>query len=271
MKNDQKTRRAGEPEITQGIHFARGVDELRRRLGKTPQEGIEGSGHETGAQAARDAGKRRRDPRERMPARRIEDHAPERDQQDMPRVARRMADDADADEHGRQQPARREVEQPLDECIDESRVLRDAEAQKSDQDQAEGWEIDEGLDHFAEKGHERLAGQLIFDLNRLLRLARSFRPGIFLAKGDRRQASRSHPGYNKSQQKQRRRIGQLVAEPLDRVERALGPGPSHGRLRFRLAVVFLGHRPSPRSTTGVSIAKGLPISGPRHGSRYVSK
>ena len=72
---------------------------------KPCEQRVEAGGQEVAAEAAGDAGERRRDARQRVAAGRVEDHAAERDHQHVARVGRRVADDRDQEQHRREQPA----------------------------------------------------------------------------------------------------------------------------------------------------------------------
>ena len=72
-----------------------------------------------------------------MPPGRVENDATQRNDQYVAGVDRRVADDADQDNHRRHQPLGRDAEQCAQAGIDESGVFGDADAEHRDQHDAD--------------------------------------------------------------------------------------------------------------------------------------
>ena len=97
--HDQERGSAGEKPVTKRIDQPGRVDDLGRGLREPGEQRVEARGNKIRAETAGDAGKRGRDPGQRMSPRRIKDHAPERDHQHVAGIGRGMAHDRDQDQH----------------------------------------------------------------------------------------------------------------------------------------------------------------------------
>jgi hypothetical protein len=142
-----------------------------------------------------------------------------------------VTEEPDQDEHWCEQALRRELQQRLQPGGDEAGALGHADAEHGHQHHAQRVKIGEGLDHAGQERGQRLPGQQIDDLER--RTAGSLRRNgarVDLAELDAGQSLRRQPGGEQAEHEQERRIGQLVAEPLDAVERAMPPAFGRQRL-----------------------------------------
>jgi hypothetical protein len=150
-----------------------------------------------------------------MSPRRVEDHAAERNHEDITRIRRGVADDRHQDEHRREQFRRGEAEHPFQRRIDEAGMLRHAHAEQRNEHNAERMEAGERRHHVREKRSDRRPRELILDLDRLAV------PRIDFAELHRREEPREDPDDEEQDEEERRGVGQLVADTLDRIQRAI--------------------------------------------------
>jgi hypothetical protein len=136
-----------------------------------------------------------------VPARRIKNHAAQRDYKDITSVDSRMTDDTDEHHHWGQQEPGRHVQERANGGGDETGMLGNADAQHGDQHGADGAEADEVCDHIGQKGRHAGPGQLVDDHDGLTR------PRIDHGERDIRQQPRQHPDDEQQSDKKHCRIG----------------------------------------------------------------
>ena len=159
--DDQERRDRREKVIIQRVDFDGRVQELRAGLGQALQQRIQRGRHEVGREAAGHARKRTRNTGERVTARGEKDDAAQRDDENVARVDRRVADDTDENHHRRQQFLRRDVEQCADARRDEARILGDADAEHGDEHGTDRAEGHERVHHAGEPRRECVTGQQV--------------------------------------------------------------------------------------------------------------
>ncbi len=98
----------------------------------------------------------------------IKNDATERNDKNVTRIDRRMADNANQDHHRCQQPFGGDTEQRPQAGIDESRVLCHTDTEHGDEHDAHGVKVREIRHHHREELGHRLPGEQVVDDQRLL-------------------------------------------------------------------------------------------------------
>ena len=199
--DDEDARSARKRPVAERVHLTRWVDDLRRGLGEALDQRIDSGRNEVRAEATRHTGKGAGDTGQRMPARGVEDDASERDDEDVPGVGSRVADDGDEEQHRREERLRRDTDEALEAGVDEAGVLRDADSEERDEDDSERAEPGEGRDHAGEESGECGPRELVLH---------GERPGAVLCR-DRELVPREQEGGDpdnaESEEEQHGRIG----------------------------------------------------------------
>ena len=116
-------------------------------------------------------------------------------------------------------------QQRLEGRVDESRSFGDPDAQERDENHAERMEVGERVHHVAQKLGERLRGELIVDHLLLWPVLR-----LHLERMAAEQR-RHDPRRDRPENEENRRVGELVADPLDAIERSIDPSLLGRRFR----------------------------------------
>jgi hypothetical protein len=227
--HDQEGGCRGEEPVRERVHESRRIHDLRGGLREPLQQRVDTRRNQVGAESARDAGKRGGNPRERVTACGVEDHATERDDEDVAGVRGGVAQARDEHEHWREEPPRRDVQHRLEAGAEEPDVFGHADAEERDEHHAERREVHEHRDHVREERGQGRARQLTLHLD-----------GLAVARIDFRerhvgQQRRHYPDQQQRPDEQQRGIGQLVAGDFDHREKAVERGPASFSHRSRLS------------------------------------
>jgi hypothetical protein len=95
----------------------------------------------------------------------MEDHCAERNHQHVTRIHRGVTDNADQDQHWRQQPPGGDRKHGAQGAIDEARRVGNADTEHCHQHHAERMEPDEGGHQVAEEGRQAFGRQQVDDRN----------------------------------------------------------------------------------------------------------
>ena len=212
---DQERRDGHEVVVRRGAHDVRRVDDARRFLRQAGEQRVDRAEHEIGAVAARYAGERGREAEHRMAAGRLEDQRCQRHQQHVADFARRIRHHAANTTTG-VSSARGELQhEHAHQRADQARDLGDADADHRHQHRAERREAREVGDEAGQDPVQPVDGQQAHRLDQLA--GGRVRHGEVELRGDARDTHDQHG----EQRKQRGRVGQRVADPLDHVEEAV--------------------------------------------------
>ena len=155
--NHEHARQAGEQPVAERIDDPLRVENLRGRLRETLQQRIDPRRYEVGAKSARDARESAGNSRQRMTSSGVEDHASQRNHQNISRVRRRVADNRHQQKHRRQQAFRRERDETLQAGIDEPGVFRNAYTKQRYENHSKRCEPGKGRHHVGEKRRQACA------------------------------------------------------------------------------------------------------------------
>jgi len=223
---DQQRRRGREIVIVQHIDLDIGIEQLRTLQRESLQQRVQRGGHEVGGESARNAGKSRSNPRQRVTPRSVENDAPDRDDKHVARIHGRVADDTDKNDHRGQQRLRGDIEKRAYGGRNESGMLGNADAEHRNQHNSDRTEGHESFDHRGHELHEVLACKLIDDDDAL---ARSRVKDI---KSDVGKEPGKYPDDAEQRDEQYRRIRQRVADALHGTQKTLGRVGRGGRFCF---------------------------------------
>ena len=144
-----------------------------------------------------------------MPSRRVEDHSTKWNHQDIAGISGAVTEDADEDQHRGEEHRGCDSQHRLDHRVNETRLLRHPDSEQGDQHHPQRVEAGEGFDHIDEELDQRRPGELVGDLLR-------FRPALFRQlELITTQEPGDHPGQKHGEDKENRRVRQLVPELLD--------------------------------------------------------
>ena len=253
--DNQQGRHSGEEIVVERVEDYSRVDKLGPGLGNPLQHGVNCRGDEIGREPAGDAGEGGGDARQGVAPRGEEDHPTQGYYQDISGIGGGMADNADQDDHGREQPARRDRQHGPQRAVNKAGVLRHPYAQHCHEHHPDGVEVGKSAHHIGKKRGHGLAGQLVDDL---YRLAGSRVCGAEMQVGKQ---PGERPGYQQQAHKQHGRIRQPVAGALDYCQGALRKRVAWFRLHGKFPIVIHARDCNPTLPCGKHPRVAAPVSG----------
>ena len=231
---DEKNRGPEEKIVGHRRDHVGGIDQAGGLLGEAGDDHIGGRKQQVGGETAGDAGKRGGDAGDRVATDGEEERGAHREEQHVADVAGGVRHRAGEDDDQRQQPGRRGVHDQSEHRTEQAAVFGDGETEQTDQDGAEGGEVDEVGQQAENQALQSLDGEQVGDGDDFLR--EGIGDGEAELVADPRGKDHEHAQNNE----ERGRMREGVADALDAVEQALQPGRRRGSSHATGAVAWAG-------------------------------